>query len=310
MRIRVLNLDGSLLPQRALLAAHRPTIFQLEDFGPRIRLGCSFGGFRRFEKALAHTAGADADDEPHVTLYGSGDFHHVTLALLRRLSQPFNLVVFDNHPDWMRGIPLLHCGTWLYRAAQLPQVRRIFHIGGDVDFDNYYHWLAPWKLLESGKITVFPAVRSFAGQRWRRVFHTPFGDDPNGSVAPGRWDELLAPFREELRRWPLYVSLDKDVMRAEEAPVNWDSGHLTLAEVCNGVECLLEMAADNLAGMDIVGDWSPVRVQGLLRRWFHLTEHPALEEVDAAWACRRNEETNLRLLDINLVRRVSPASAR
>ena len=30
---------------------------------------------------------------------------------------------------------------------------------------------------------------------------------------------------------PLYISLDKDVLRADYAPVNWDSGHLREAEV-------------------------------------------------------------------------------
>ena len=94
----------------------------------------------------------ETPDEPTLTFYGSGDFHHVSLALVRRRRAPFNLLVLDNHPDWMRGVPFLHCGTWLYHAARLPQVRRIFHVGGDVDFDNVYRWLAPWPLLHAGKI--------------------------------------------------------------------------------------------------------------------------------------------------------------
>jgi hypothetical protein len=50
-----------------------------------------------------------------------------------------------------------------------------------------------------------------------------------------------------------------------------------------------------MAGMDIVGDWSPVRLDGLFRRLFHLTEHPALS-VTPGEARRRNERTNQMLL--------------
>src|SRR5205085_5166162 len=137
--------------------------------GPRIRLGCSFGRFRLFERALAATLADEEDVGPALTFYGSGDFHHVSLALLRRLPGPCNLLVLDNHPDWMRGVPFLHCGTWLYHAARLPHVERVFHVGGNVDFDNYYQCMAPWPLLISGKISVYPGVRRFHRGRWKNI---------------------------------------------------------------------------------------------------------------------------------------------
>jgi hypothetical protein len=70
-------------------------------------MACRLGKFARFERALAGFLGSDTDREPALTLFGSGDFHHVSLALLRRLQQPFNLLVIDKHPDWMRAIPFL-----------------------------------------------------------------------------------------------------------------------------------------------------------------------------------------------------------
>src|SRR5215470_5731642 len=173
MEIRILDLDGSLTEQHDLLARHRPTVGSTREWGPAIRLACGFGRFRHFEQHLRDVLGGATDDRPAVTLYGSGDFHHVSLALLRRLRTPVNLLVLDNHPDWMRGLPFLHCGTWLYHAARLPQVQRIFHVGGDVDFDNAFRWMAPWPQLQSGKITVFPAVRRFERGPWRRIPHTP-----------------------------------------------------------------------------------------------------------------------------------------
>lgn len=288
MHIRILDLDGSILLQHEIVRRYRPEVIRAQDWGPRLRLACGFGRFRRFEQTLAERFGCPTDNDPVLTLYGSGDFHHVSLALLRRQTRPFNLLVLDNHPDWMRGVPLMHCGTWLYHAARMPLVQRIFHVGGDVDFDNFYRWLAPWPWLRSGKITVFPARRRFQGGSWSAVAHQP--------LVVEQIEELLRPYRDDLARWPLYISLDKDVMVGAEAQVNWDSGYLKLAEVQAVVQTFLRAAGGNLAGMDTPGDWSPVRTEGLLRRFLHVTEHPALA-LDPTRAACCNERVNIALLE-------------
>jgi hypothetical protein len=294
VHVRVLDLDGALAPQAQFHRVAAPTVHDARDWGPYVRLGCSFGRFRRFEAALGRLL-ADEPPGPALTFYGSGDFHHVSLALLRRLPGPFNLLVLDNHPDWMRAVPLLHCGTWLYHAARLPQVRRVFHLGGDVDFDNAYRWLAPWPLLRSGKIVCLPGARPFRRGGWRAVPNQPLRPGPCTPLSAERLDWLLRPYRAELGDCPLYVSLDKDVLLEQEAAVNWDSGHLTLAEVGQILDAFLDAADGDLAGADVVGDWSPVRTRGLLRWWLHVTEHPPLS-LTADEAARRNERTNLALL--------------
>ena len=293
MEVRILDLDQSLTCQEELVAQHRPRIVPLAEWGPRIRLGSSWSRFRRFSEALAVGCGSQRDTEPTLTLYGSGDFHHVSLALLHRQSSPFNLVVIDNHPDWMRGVPFLHCGTWVYHAACLPMVHRIIHIGGDVDFDNYYRWMAPWSWLSSGKIAVLPARRCFDGKRWTAIPHSALRNGQE-TVAE-RIERLLKPFHAELGRLPLYISLDKDVLGADQAIVNWDSGHLKTHDVHAILSSLIRAAGSCVAGMDIVGDWSPVTVRGLLRTFLHITEHPRLE-IKSDEATRRNEVTNLELV--------------
>src|SRR5262249_23968060 len=145
-----------------------------------------------------------AATEPVVHFVGSGDFHHVSLALLGRLRGPVNLLVVDNHPDWVRGVPLLHCGTWLAHAADLAHVGRIFHVGGEVDFDNAYAWLAPWDRLRAGRIVVWPACRQFTGSQWADVPHTPLRQAPGVRADRERIDSLLDPYRGELRERPLY----------------------------------------------------------------------------------------------------------
>jgi hypothetical protein len=294
--LRVLNLDGSITRQETVMSRCGPRVIPLSNWGPAIRMGCAFGQFRAFERALAMASGCEKDKTPMLTLYGSGDFHHVSLALLARQSAPCNLVVIDNHPDWMRGIPFLHCGTWVYHAARLGHVRQIIHIGGDVDFDNLYRFMAPWPELSQGRITVIPARRPFERWPWAKTGHAPLRTVPGERLTRERFEELLQPIAEDLRNCPLYISLDKDVLTTADALVNWDSGHLALAEVRAILRALVHISRGQLAGMDIVGDWSPVHVRGWLRRFLHLTEHPSLS-IDLFDAARRNALTNLTLID-------------
>jgi hypothetical protein len=295
MKLRILDLDGGLTVQPSL-RRQRPEVVPCQGWGPRIRLGCSFGRYQRFEKSLAARVGSETDTIPWLTFIGSGDFHHVSLALVRRQPQPFNLVIIDNHPDWMRGVPVLHCGTWLWHASRLANVRRIYHVGGDVDFDNAYRYLAPCSALKRQQITVFPAVRSYRGCAWNGVPHTPLRVPGDERMSMDRLEELLEPHREDLARWPLYVSLDKDVMNSSEAVVNWDSGHLGLAEVRDILGAFTRAANGRMAGMDVVGDWSFVSVKGWFRQMLHYTEHPLLG-VAPHEALAINDRTNQVLLD-------------
>jgi len=297
MRLRILDLDGAITAQAAIASRPDAVVHELRAWGPRIRIACGFRSFERFEADLATTLGGPHDASADLMLYGSGDFHHVSLALLRRLSQPVNLLVIDKHPDWMRGVPLLHCGTWLYHAGRLPNVRTIFHVGGDLDFDNLYRPLAPWPWLRSGKILVTPAIRRFRGAGWDRLELEPLRADSETPVDPARLDRLIAPWRAELAARPLYVSVDKDALQATDAVVNWDSGFLDLDELGRVLDAFLEAADGRLAGMDSTGDWSPVVVRGLLRSFLHRTEHPRLD-VRPEEAARANERVNRRLASI------------
>jgi hypothetical protein len=296
MRVRVLDLDGSITAQPGLLRLHHPDLIDLRGWGPALRLACPWRRFYRFERALDRRLRSE-DEGPALSFYGSGDFHHVSLALLRRLHGPFNLLVLDKHPDWMRGVPLLHCGTWLYHAARLPQVRQIFHVGGETDFDNAYRWLAPTPQLHSGKIVVIPAVRTFRAGFWRHVEHAPLRREPATRAGVARLEALLWPYRDSLRRVPLYISVDKDVLMLPEAVVNWDSGLLRMDEVSEVVQAFCRAAGQRLAGADVVGDWSQVRTRGWFSGMLDRTEHPALD-VEPYDASRRNQQANLTLASL------------
>jgi hypothetical protein len=88
--------------------------------------------------------------------------------------------------------------------------------------------------------------------------------------------------------------VDKDVMLASDAVVNWDSGHLRLTEVEMILDAFREAAQGRLIGCDTTGDRSPVVVSGLMRRILHWTEHESLPAVDDA--AQRNGAVNRALL--------------
>jgi hypothetical protein len=289
-RVRVLDLDGSLAPQAGRLWPAGVDWVPAQDWGPQIRLACRFVHFDRFEKWLSPSLPPTGSD---ITLYGSGDFHHVTLALLRRIRGSFNLLVLDKHPDWMRGVPFLHCGTWLRHALQIEGLRRAFLCGGESDFDNAYRWLAPWSEIRAGRVVVMPARRRFSRGGWAQISCQPLSLD---GIAPAETlRHALEPFHQELAVRPLYVSIDKDVLTAADAAVNWDSGLLRLTEAVAVVEAFLAAAGTRLVGADLLGDWSLVRLGNWLNRLCDHLGHPRPSH-DFADAATRNARANLAFL--------------
>lgn len=110
----------------------------------------------------------DPESRPLITFFGSNDFHHVSLPLIRRWQQPFNVVsiafghcvhcrkvLFDNHPDWFSDFYIgLHCGCWFNHVMKLPTAKHGFHFGGDSNPE----WVGeecgphPWDLFAKGRL--------------------------------------------------------------------------------------------------------------------------------------------------------------
>ncbi len=289
-KVRVLDLDGSLSSQASVFPGQGTAWTTARDWGPAIRLACSFRTYSSFRRWLSR---ALSDAAPGITFYGSGDFHHVTLALLERIPGPFNLLVLDKHPDWMRGIPFLHCGTWLRHALKLGNLNRVFHCGGELDFDNFYRRLAPWPDLQSSRVVVFPARRHFTRGRWAGIVTLPLLTDAGPIDVVLR--EALQPFLQDLARIPLYISVDKDVLSAEDAAVNWDSGLLRLPEAVMILETFLAAAEGHLAGADVLGDWSAVELGHWLNRLCDRIDHPS-PHFNGADAAARNQRANTKIL--------------
>lgn len=300
MRPVILQLDDSLPRQDALEAGVRARggrVMGAQDLGPALRLWSRDATLETLKRRLA--AELPGRGEAEVVFAGSGDFHHVTPLMLERAiaqaGEPVTLVHFDNHPDWVRYARGRHCGSWVGRAARLPGVARVITVGvtsGDI-----------------GKAKAHEGDLALVAEDKLDMFAWEAPDGASEVVLEGRaWPTITAmgegPFLERLAQAiptaAVYVTIDKDVLRAKDAVTNWDQGRASLDFV---IQAVRRIAAERrVIGADVVGDWSkPVYGGGaaaaLLKRGEALLDQP-WRRPELARADRVNEAVNLRLLDI------------
>src|SRR5699024_5247449 len=68
-------------------------------------------------------------------------------------------------------------------------------------------------------------------------------------------ENLFLEFLETNRDVPLYISIDKDVLREEDARTNWDQGVLSLEQLLKWLE--LAFKKRKILGVDICGENPP-----------------------------------------------------
>lgn len=231
----------------------------LADWQEEIRFGCSM---RRLD-ALACKLDAALPDDYGTVFTGSGDFHHLTYPLVRRVGarasdRSFQVVVFDNHPDNMRFPFGIHCGSWVRRVAALPFVSHV-HVFGITSSDvstlhGWENYLAP---LRAGKLTNWCMDVDI---RWAARFGLAhaFKVFPSSAQLIDRFVEVLAQSPQ-----PTYLSIDKDVLDVGVARTNWDQGRLLEADLNTVIDAL----SDRLVGSDITGEVSVYEYRTRWKRW-------------------------------------------
>ncbi|HEY8393266.1 MAG TPA: hypothetical protein VIK92_00515 [Thermaerobacter sp.] len=164
---------------------------------------------------------------PCLVFTGSGDYHYLTALLIRRVREPFTLILVDRHADeeddWGPG--LLSCGGWIRRARRWPWLQGVVHLG-------------------RGPLPA--AARLLAA--------------------------VPAP--------AVYVSVDKDAIREEEAGTGWGSGSVALADLLDLLATVFSRRRP--VGMDVCGELSP--------------RLPGCPTVAERAIIARNERANLALL--------------
>lgn len=150
-----------------------------------------------------------------IHLLDSGNYHHLSRVYLDLIKEPFNLVVYDNHTDMQFSAfgNILSCGSWIADAYEtLHNLNKIIVVGANSKY-----------------------IEECAFNKDKRVV---FAD----SISDVYLESQL----------PIYISIDKDVLSANEFISDWDQGGMSLAALKEELEFLI--GRFRIIGTDICGE--------------------------------------------------------
>lgn len=302
-KIRILNFDGSVTRQKNLLSRYEADMLELKDAGARVRFWANRKDLEALKKRILPAP------KNTVTFLGSGDFHHVTKVLLDEYKEPISVIDFDFHPDWDTVFPLLHCGSWVTHAMKRANIKKFVMIGiAPEDISVFSLQTGDLRLLKDDRLEMYPYSLKPSKVFFRNVPKNISLDiERRGFFTKIRWVELknmdIKAFSQTLiGRIPtekVYVTIDKDCLGDKDALTNWDQGELGLEHLLTILGAIKN--GRDIAGMDITGDHSPVRIKGALKNIASWANHPkdiAAAKLEEPLITALNEKTNLKILEL------------
>ncbi|CAN7149545.1 arginase [Phyllobacterium sp. LjRoot231] len=280
MQLLLLHLDDALELQpdfiRACLNAGAGEI-QADNEGRAIRLWGKNPDLSAVRTKLARRMLRGRKDA-HLCFMGSGDFHHVTALLLdvalEKDGSPATVIHFDNHPDWVHFKDGIHCGSWVNRALEHSQVRKVITVGVCSDDLKKPEWKgANLSLLKQGTLELYPydhppsrVKKEYgSGSSYRQHSGSLCWNTIAAIGEQNFIDRLLSRIETEA----VYLTIDKDVLAREDAVTNWDQGSMRLPYL---LTLISEIGCRHrIVGADVTGDYSfPAYAGGL---WTTLLKH-------------------------------------
>jgi arginase family enzyme len=301
--VRVLNFDNSVVRQNKLIERFKPIIIDLMDLGPRCRL------YSNEKTASEVSERIDPGSGDSITFLGSGDFHHITSLLLDKFSEEISVISFDDHPDWDILPPRIGCGSWVTRVLGKDNVKKVILIGASSgDISPSLFRMGNYDSLKGDRLEIYPYQH-----KPTKVFFKKIPENISADVKSGllydeiHWQELKTKniaefFLHILRRLPakkVYVTIDKDCLKAPYSLTNWAGGHLELDELL----LMLKFIKENteIVGLDITGDYSPVKTEGFIRTAITAMNHPrdvSAKDRPQSLIDSVNEAANIRILEL------------
>lgn len=162
----------------------------------------------------------------------SGNFHYMSRIWIEKITEPFTLLVLDNHTDLQPPAfgGLLSCGGWIAAALEeISFLKEVILIGPD----------------ESSYQSVDESLKQ----------HIKFRSK----------EQMKRESEEELKKWiseisteyPLYISVDKDILSETVIRTDWSQGELFPMELYNLLKYFSEKwikAGNTILGMDVCGE--------------------------------------------------------
>ena len=235
-------------------------LIDAREWGPQLRFSAPPQLIERFYREH------EVDLAAPFLLYGSGDFHHLTSLRLRPIAEPIVLVSFDNHPDWDVRPPKWGCGGWVNRALELPRMRRV-SVWGCGNFECWWpHEIFGNRRAErGGSLEVHPwADDRPVKDRARR-----------GAILRDNWRERFKQFLKSLGQTSVYITIDLDCLRGQQAVTNWEDGRFSIADLEWALGKLRE--SSQILGGDICGAYSKPEYARFKQRFAAEFDHPKIQ---------------------------------
>ena len=150
----------------------------------------------------------------------SGNYHYMSYILLSMIKESFSLVVFDHHPDMQPPMfgDILSCGGWVQKVIEdNPYVRDVHIIGADRGL-----------------------IEQLSEEDRKRVNFFDISDIKENGLP-----------RTE---YPVYLSVDKDVVGRNELITNWNQGDMRMDDLLGYIKEIISDPARRTLGVDICGE--------------------------------------------------------
>ena len=182
---------------------------------------------------------------PHgIHFLDNGNFHYISSFFLRRITEPFELIVFDHHTDMQPPglIPCLSCGSWVLESIKDAAdgrnlMKRAVLIGPPGQSDAKGAVLVKEKAAGTTEDIERLTEDLFA-------LGTGRGAAVGAGVSPEE-DTMQEPL-------PVYVSVDKDILSEQEVKLNWDQGSMCLETLVCWIRAIGRRR--RMIGVDICGE--------------------------------------------------------
>jgi hypothetical protein len=189
------------------------------------------------DEGNATATNTSATSTPGIHFFDNGNYHYMSKLWTDRVQEPFDLIVFDHHPDMQppRFEGILSCGGWIKEVLDNNKFVQNVIVIGVADH-----------LVEEIREDLLQAN---AAEILNRV---TFIRESELKKHPENLSSLVCSGLASVLSSNIYLSIDKDALSTAEAATNWDQGSLTFGQLAKTLKVLAENR--KILGIDICGE--------------------------------------------------------
>jgi hypothetical protein len=172
-----------------------------------------------------------------IHFFDNGNYHYMSKLWTDCVQEPFDLVVFDHHPDMQppRFERILSCGGWIKEVLDHNKFVQNVTVIGVADH-----------LVEEIREDL---TQANAAEILDRV---TFIRESELKKHPENLSSLVCSELASVLSSNIYLSIDKDALNTQEAATNWDQGSLTFEQLAKTLQILAQNR--KILGIDICGE--------------------------------------------------------